>query len=176
MADAKVSWIALDTSAAPCDVKVSWLAFDTAADHPFDVRVSWLAFDSSAETSPIPSEPSNEVILKPWYIKRKKKILLFNSAQEADAFLASEELAEQAIQEAQKTSRRARKRLRDKLITVEPIQTVDVDQLAQAVEHFSIPVDLPYLLAQQDFERVMQILALARDMQDEEDVELLLLA
>lgn len=121
---------------------------------------------------------AGEIDLTPrkWYIRRNKKILLFNTAQEADAFLEAEELAEQAVHAAQKTSRRARKRLRDKIITVEPIQTVDVDQLAQAVEHFSIPVDLPYLLAQQDFERVMQILALAADMQDEEDVELLLLA
>lgn len=156
MADISVSWISLDTSVTPCDVRVSWVCLDTA---------------SSDQTT-----YSAEIVLKPWYIRRKKKIMLFNTAQEADAFIAAEEQAEQAIQEAQKTSRRARKRLRDKIITVEPIQTVDVDQLAQAVERFSIPVDLPYLLAQQDFERVMQILALARDMQDEEDVELLLLA
>ena len=119
---------------------------------------------------------SAAIVLNPWYVKRKKRIYVFNSAQEADAYLAAEAEAEAAVAKAQKTSRRARKRLRDKIITVEPIQTVDVDQLAQAVEHFSIPVDLPYLLAQQDFDRVMQILALAADMQDEEDVELLLLA
>lgn len=118
---------------------------------------------------------TNEVVLKPWYIRRNKKILLFGTAQEADAYIEAEEVAEQAIQEAQKTSRRARKRLRDKLIKVEPIQTVDVDQLTEAVQRFSIPVDLPKLIAQQDYERVMQILALAADMQDEEDIETLLL-
>jgi len=118
---------------------------------------------------------TNEIVLKPWYIRRNKKILLFSTAQEADAYIEAEEVAEQAIQEAQKTSRRARKRLRDKLIAIEPIQTVDVDQLAEAVQRFSIPVDLPKLIAQQDYERVMQILALAADMQDEEDVEMLLL-
>ena len=121
---------------------------------------------------------AGEIDLTPrkWYIKRNKKILLFNNAQEADAFIEAEEAADQAIHEAQKTSRRARKRLRDKIITVEPAQTVDVDQLAQAVERFSIPVDLPYLLAQQDFDRIMQIMAMAMEMQDEEDIELLLLA
>ena len=134
-----------------------------------DVGLSWSG-DQTSYAAEVDLTPSK------WYIKRNKKILLFNNAQEADAFIEAEEAAGQAIHEAQKTSRRARKRLRDKIITVEPAQTVDVDQLAQAVERFSIPVDLPYLLAQQDFDSVMQIMAMAMEMQDEEDIELLLLA
>lgn len=120
---------------------------------------------------------TNEVILtKPWYIKRNKRILLFNTAQEVDAYVEAEEAAQQAIEQAQKTSRRARKRLREKIITVEPAQSVDIDWLSQAIAHFAIPVDLPNLVALQDFDRVMQILALAQEMQDEEDIELLLLS
>ena len=110
-----------------------------------------------------------------FYVKHKKKILVFNTAQEADDYLESLEQAEKAIQEAQKTSRRARQRLRRKIVTVEPIQTVDIDLLSDAVSRFDLPT-LPNLIEQQDFARFMQILAIAQEMADEEDVELLLLA
>lgn len=56
-----------------------------------------------------------------------------------------------------------------------PLQTVDIDALAGLVERYSIPVNLPELLAQQDYQRVMQIMALALEMQDEDDIEMLLL-
>ena len=119
---------------------------------------------------------SQEVSIRPrkWYVKRKKQILLFNSPEEADAFIESEAVAEKAIEQAQKTSRRARKRLRDKIITVTP-EVVDTDYLSSLVDRFNIPVNLPSLIAQQDYDRVMQIMQLATEMQDEEDVELLLL-
>ena len=40
--DIRVSWLALDTNAEPCDIRVSWLALDTNAvlSH---VQVSWLS-------------------------------------------------------------------------------------------------------------------------------------
>ena len=170
--DVRVSWIALDTAAAPCDVKVSWICHDTAAT-PCDVKVSWVCLDTAYSDQ---TTYSAEIVLKPWYVKRKKRIYVFNSAQEADAYLAAEAEAEAAVAKAQKTSRRARKRLRDKLITVEPINTVDIDWLSELIAHFKIQADLAALLAQQDYERVLQILALAMEMQDEEDIELLLLA
>ena len=169
-ADVKVSWLAFDTSATPVDVKVSWLAFDTSAQ-PCDVKVSWLCFDTNAKQSGF----SAEVEIKRWYIKRKKQILVFNSAQEADDYLEALEQAEKAIEAAQKTSRRARQRLRNKLVKA-PIQTVDIDLLADAVSRFDLP-PLPSLIQQQDFERFMQIFAIAQAIQDEEDdIELLLLA
>ena len=157
------------TPSSPIDVKVSWLAFDTSAT-PVDVKVSWLAFDTAGKASGF----SNEVEIKRWYIKRNKQILVFNSAQEADDYLESLEQAEKAIEAAQKTSRRARQRLRNKLVKA-PIQTVDIDLLADAVSRFDLPA-LPSLIQQQDFERFMQIFAIAQAMQDEEDIELLLLA
>jgi hypothetical protein len=169
--DVKVSWLAFDTSATPCDVKVSWLAFDTSAT-PCDVKVSWLCFDTQAQ----PSGFSAEVEIRRWYIKRKKQILVFNSAQEADDYIDALEQAEKAIEAAQKTSRRARQRLRNKLVTVKPVETVDIEPLADAVNRFNLP-PLPSLIEQQDFERFMQILAIARAIQeDEDDIELLLLA
>ena len=187
-ADVRVSWVALDTAAAPCDVKVSWICHDTAAT-PVDVRVSWIALDTAATPCDVrvswvcldtassdQTTYSAEIVLKPWYVKRKKRIYVFNSAQEADAYIAAEAEAEAAVAKAQKTSRRARKRLRDKLITVEPINTVDIDWLSELIAHFKIQADLAALLAQQDYERVLQIMAMASEMLDEEDIELLLLA
>ena len=125
---------------------------------------------------PVEATFSAEIDLsRKWYVRRGKKIHLFSSGSDADAFIEAQEQADKAIAEAQKTSRRARKRLREKIVTVDPIQTVDIDLLSKAVEYFSLP-PLPDLLAQQDFERVMQIMALAQEMQDEEDLEMLLLA
>lgn len=125
---------------------------------------------------PVEATFSAEIDLsRKWYVRRGKKIHLFRSGSDADAFIEAQEQADKAIAEAQKTSRRARKRLREKIVTVDPIQTVDIDLLSKAVEYFSLP-PLPDLLAQQDFERVMQIMALAQEMQDEEDLEMLLLA
>lgn len=121
---------------------------------------------------------SNEVELKPrrFYVRRGKQILLFNSAEEADQYIEAQELADKAIQDAQRTSRRARKRLRDRVVQVEPLQTVDIPQVAQLVNRFDISVDLPKLIEQQAWERVMQIHALAMELQDEEEVLMLLLA
>lgn len=184
-ADVKVSGLAFDTAASPCDVKVSWLAFDTAAD-PCDVKVSWIAFDTSAAPCDVnvswicldtaaSTTYSQEVVLRKWYVKRKKRIHVFATPEEADAYIEAEAEAEAAVAKAQRTSRRARKRLRDKLLTVEPIQTVDIDWLSELIAHFQIQADLAALLAQQDFDRVMQIMAMAMEMQDEEDIEMLLL-
>ena len=125
---------------------------------------------------PVEATFSAEIDLsRKWYVRRGKKIHLFRSGSDADAFIEAQEQADKAIAEAQKTSRRARKRLREKIVTVDPIQTVDIDLLSKAVEYFSLP-PLPDLLAQQDFERVMQIMAMAQEMQDDEDIEMLLLA
>ena len=131
---------------------------------------AWGAIDSATQTF----SAEVELKLKRWYIKRKKQILVFNTAQEADDYVEALEQAEKAIQEAQKTSRRARQRLRKKIVTVAPIETVDIEPLSEAVSRFALP-ELPNLIQQQDFERFMQILALAREMQDDEDEVLLLL-
>jgi hypothetical protein len=125
---------------------------------------------------------SQEVELSPrkkWYVKRKKQILVFDSAQDADDYIEAEEVAEKAVQKAQKTSRLARKRVRQKVFQPLPVQTIDTDWLAQLVSLYSIPVDLPSLIAQQDYERIVQITLEAMRLQEEEeeeDLEMLLLA
>lgn len=141
-----------------------------------------LALVGTPPEPPVEQTYSNEVELlqkAKWYVKRKNQIYLFNSAEEADAFIESEAVAEEAIKQAQKTSRRARKRLREKVYEAKgvlPVETVQIDWLAQLVARYAIPVNLPEIIAQQDFERVMQIRALALELQEEEDIEFLLLA
>lgn len=120
------------------------------------------------------TELSNEVSLKKFYIKRGNKILLFNSAEEADAFAQAEEIANEAIEQAQKTSRRARKRLREKVYPA--AETIDIQSLALQAIRFDIPVDVPQLIREQDLEELVRISLLAQYMQDEEDIEILLLA
>ncbi len=124
-----------------------------------------------------PRNFSQEVVLgRRWYVKRGKKIHLFNDAQDADDFIEAEEIAERAVQKAQKTSRLARKRVRDKVFKPKPVQTIETDRLAELVQRYAIPADIPQLLAQQDLARVMEIMAIAAMLQDEEDLEMLLLA
>lgn len=112
-----------------------------------------------------------------YYVRRGKKLHLFASASDADAFIEAEAVANAAVEKAQKTSRAARKKIRQREFKLDalPIQTIQIDWLAQLVSHFSMPVDLPSLVAQQDYEKVMQVMAWAAELQDEEDVELLLL-
>lgn len=125
--------------------------------------------------------PSAEVELssrRKWYVKRGKQILIFEDAQEADAFIEAEKQADEAIKAAQKTSRRARKRLRERVYTsldAKLPEVVQIDMLGVLVEQYAIPVDLPRLIANQDLEELVRIALLAQDMQDEEDVELLML-
>lgn len=137
-----------------------------------------LALTVAEEVAPPVTAPaySAEIELRRWYVRRGKRLHIFASGQEADDFIEAEQIAEQAVQKARKTSRLARKRIRDKVFKPLPIETIEVDRLAQLVSHFNIPVDFPQLIAEQDWARVMQIMALAREMQDEEDLEMLLLA
>ena len=140
-----------------------------------------LALTAVTPEPPAVTTYSNEVELrnpKRWYVKREKQILVFNSAHEADAFIEAEKAAKEAIEKAQRTSRRARKRLRErvyKVAGVAPVQTIEIDRLGEMVGRFNVPVNLPEILAQQDYAHVLRILEAVLMMQDDEDIELLLL-
>lgn len=113
---------------------------------------------------------SGEVNLRRYYVKRKKQILIFDSAEQADAFLDAERQAEETIQKAQKTSRLARKRLRTKIFkAIEQPEIVPIDY----PEFRSI--QLPEFTTQQDLAEFVRIALIARDIQDEEDLEALLM-
>ena len=125
-------------------------------------------------TLPLQNKFSAEIDLTPrkqrYYVKRKKQILIFDSAEQADAFLDAERQAEETIQKAQKTSRLARKRLRTKIFkAIEQPEIVPIDY----PEFRSI--QLPEFTTQQDLAEFVRIALIARDIQDEEDLEALLM-
>jgi hypothetical protein len=121
---------------------------------------------------------SNEIELKrKFYVRRGKQIHLFNSAQDADAWIDAENEANEAVAQAQKTSRLARKRLKAKVFSpsILPVETVQIDALGQLAERYNLNADIPALLAAQDYAMVVKMMQIARDIQDEEDIEMLLL-
>lgn len=114
---------------------------------------------------------------KKTFIQRGKRYLIFATRQDAADYLATESAAETAIADAQRTSRRARKRLKDRITRAAPVpQAIETDQLALLVDRFDLPFDLPALFAQDDIDSVLLAHAAAMFAQDEDDIELLLLA
>ena len=117
-------------------------------------------------------EYSNKV-----YIKRNKKIYIFDSVEEADSYLEAEAKAEEIVQQSNKTSRLARKRAREKAfksLAIEPVDTVDIPALKTLVSQLQTDFELPQWIARQDWQRVVEIYNQAMEMQDEEDLLLIL--
>lgn len=111
---------------------------------------------------------------KRYYLRRKGKILLFDTAAQADDYLEAEEEAQKAIAAAK--SRGAKKRIAAKILkAVEPVESVEIAPLQEMVKAYSVPVDLPTLLKQNDYSQVMKVREMIQRMLDDEDDELLLL-
>lgn len=131
-------------------------------------------------TLPLQNQFSAEVNLTPrrkYYVKRKKRILIFDTLEQADAFVEAEELAQEAIDKAQKTSRRARKRVKTRFVKdVAQPEVIELDLLSRLVKGYAIPVDFPKLIQSQDLQTIAAINLLAMQMQDEEEIELLLMS
>lgn len=110
-----------------------------------------------------------------WYVKRRKQVYIFETAEEADQFIAADDAAEKAIKEAQKTSKQAKKRVRQKVYEAQGLEpeSVSIDWVAHLVSLYRLDFDIPQLIAQQDFETFMHIAAMAQEIEEE---ELLLLA
>jgi hypothetical protein len=123
------------------------------------------------------SSLSNEVVLnKRVYIRRGKKLLIFNSVQDADNYIALEQTIE--AQAKQKTSSSARRRARKKIAVFpqERFEQYDIPQIREIAAQYAVPVDFPAIIASQDWERLERIYFEALRKQDDEDEELLLLA
>ena len=120
---------------------------------------------------------SQDVEVRKYYMRKGKKLLMFDSVDDANAYTKEEALALDAV--AKKTSRLARKRLRKRIVSVTmPAQTIDTDWLGELIQRFNMGANLPALLAERDYEQVMKIHALAiqmRDAEDEAEIEFLLL-
>lgn len=111
------------------------------------------------------------------YIKRNKKIYIFDSVEEADSYLEAEAKVEEIVQQSNRTSRLARKRAREKahkLLSIEPVESVDIPALKTLVSQLQTDFELPKLIAKQDWQRVVEIYNQAMEMQDEEDLLLIL--
>jgi hypothetical protein len=107
------------------------------------------------------------------YLKRGKRILLFNNVAEADNYEEAERIANEAIAKAQ--SKRAVKRLQAKVIQVAPpVETIDTGALLDLLSAYQI--NLPQLMAEQDYSQLAEIYLRLREQQEEEDLEVLLLA
>ncbi len=110
------------------------------------------------------------------YIKRGKRIHIFDTVEDADEWEAAERQAQQAIEKAKTTSRKRKTRVFKALDERVPHEVIRLDWLQVLVAHFSIPVELPALESAQDWVEVARIALLARQMQDDEDIEMLLMA
>ena len=145
-----------------------------------DVRVSWIAFDTAAQaTESFSAEIELRKPGRKWYVKRKKQLHIFDTPEQADAFIEADAAAELAIAKLAQTSRRTRKRVKQRIYRAseaEPSQTVQIDAIADMVDRFNIQADLPALLAVEDYARFMEVVAMALAAREEEDIEMLLMA
>lgn len=107
-----------------------------------------------------------------WYVKRKKQLHIFETAEEADSFIRAADEADKAIEKAK--SKSAKKRVLRKVYeVVKPAEIIDVDHVAHLVSLYGLQFDIPSLLEQQDWEMFAQVAAMAQEIEEE---ELLLLA
>jgi hypothetical protein len=109
------------------------------------------------------------------YIKRGKRIHIFDTAEDADEWLEAEDKARQVVNVA-KPKPKAKAKVFKALDEAVPHDVVRLDVVRSMVDYLGIPVEMPTLEAQQDWAEVARVALMARHMQDEEDIELLLVA
>lgn len=162
----RVHQAGFNTAASPYEIRVYQTAFVTADE--YDIKVYQCGFDSTATV--LGSDGGR----KRSYIRRKGKILIFDTIAQADAYIEAEEIAIAAI--AQAKSRGAKKRIAARVLTpLAPAETVDIAPLEKMVQAYSMPVDINHLLQVNDYNRVIEVMAQVRQLQEAEDEELLLL-
>lgn len=122
-----------------------------------------------------PMRPGFEMSSRKVYIKRGKRIHIFDSVEDADAWIEAEQQALQAIRKAKPTKRKKAKVFKG-LDEAVPHEVVRIDVVRAMVDYLGIPVEMPTLEARQDWAEVARVALMARKMQDEEDIELLLAA
>lgn len=109
------------------------------------------------------------------YIKRGKRIHIFDTVEDADEWLEAEDKARQFVNVA-KPKPQAKARVFKALDGAVPHDVVRLDVVRSMVDYLGIPVEMPTLEARQDWDEVARVALMARHMQDEEDIELLLVA
>jgi len=109
------------------------------------------------------------------YIKRGKRIHIFDTVEDADEWLEAEDKARQVVNVA-KPKPQAKAKVFKALDEAVPHDVVRLDVVRSMVDYLGIPVEMPTLEARQDWAEVARVALMARHMQDEEDIELLLVA
>jgi len=171
--DIKVYQAFVNTDATPYDIKVYQALFDTSAV-PYDIKVYQCGFDTAAAAN---QSGDGGRLYKPrkFYLRRKGKILLFDTAEQADAYAEAEEIANAAIEKAK--SRGAKKRVISRVFrdVPEPIEVIGLSELETLIENYKLPYDMGAILMRNDYAQVIDIQAIIRRLQDDEDEEFLLL-
>lgn len=109
------------------------------------------------------------------YIKRGKRIHIFDTVEDADEWLEAEDKARQVVNVA-KPKPQAKAKVFEALDEAVPHDVVRLDVVRSMVDYLGIPAEMPTLEARQDWAEVARVALMARHMQDEEDIELLLVA
>lgn len=107
------------------------------------------------------------------YIKRGRKIHIFDTVEDADAWEAAEAAAQEAIAKAK--TRTAKRRIVRKVEAAIEHEVLRLDLLDALVARFNLKLDLPSIEARQDWAEYVRIAMLARELEDEEEMETLLL-
>ena len=111
---------------------------------------------------------------KRYYVRKRKKLYLFNSAQEADAWIEAYDLAQEAIEKAQTKAKRRRIAKAVQKV-VKPLEVVDIEELPILATRYQFNINLNRLIELEKFDELMRIRSLILQMQDEEDIELVLI-
>ena len=110
-----------------------------------------------------------EVVYRPVYIKRGKKIVIFNTVDEADAWVEAQDALDKA------KSRGAKKRIAKRVID-QPVDVVDVDLVAGLAQVYNLKVDIRSLIDIGEIQKLRDWRDRILTMRDEEDIEILLMA
>lgn len=115
-----------------------------------------------------------------YYIKHRGEILLFDTEADALAWLDAQQEADRAIAQAQKTSRGAKRRMREKVQRQAGIRSPEpllpVAQLSAILGRFDAPLPVLDLRGYISMHDIAQMQALAAQAQEDDDIALLLLA
>ena len=107
------------------------------------------------------------------YIKRGRKIHIFDTVEDADAWEAAEAAAQEAIAKAK--TRTAKRRIVRKVEAAIEHEVLRLDLIDALVARFNLKLDLPSIEAREDWAEYVRIAMLARELEDEEEIETLLL-
>lgn len=121
------------------------------------------------------TRPGFEMSSRKVYVKRGKRIHIFDTVEDADEWLEAEDKARQVVNVAKPKSQ-VKAKVFKALDEAVPHDVVRLDVVRSMVDYLGIPVDMPTLEARQDWAEVARVALMARHMQDEEDIELLLVA